>query len=55
MRGINTDHLLILTELSMEVAAMELKSTYSFRDIDWEEFRKELKQQLAQAAAPETI
>ncbi len=55
MRGINTDHLLILTELSMEVAASELKSTYSFRDVDWEEFRKELKQQLAQATAPETI
>jgi hypothetical protein len=54
-RGINTDHLPILTELSMEVAEMELKSTYSFRDIDWEEFRKELKQQLAQADALETI
>ena len=55
LRGINTDHLPILTELSMEVAATEQKSTYSFRDVDWEEFRKELKQQLDRAAAPEII
>jgi exonuclease III len=54
-RGINTDHLPILMELSMEVAATEQKSTYSFRDVDWEEFRKELKQQLDRAAAPEII
>jgi hypothetical protein len=54
-RGINTDHHLILMELNMEVAAAELKSSYSFRDVDWEEFRRELKQQLDQATHPETI
>ena len=45
-RGINMDHLPILTELNLEVATAEQKSTYNFRDVNWEEFREELKQQL---------
>ena len=55
MRGINTDHLPILTELNLEVAMVEQKSSYNFRDVNWEEFKEELKQQLDQLTAPENI
>jgi endonuclease/exonuclease/phosphatase family metal-dependent hydrolase len=54
-RGINMDHLPIFTELNLEVATLESTSTYNFRGVNWEDFRKELKQQLDQAAAPESI
>jgi hypothetical protein len=54
-RGINTDHLPILTELNLEVATVEQKSTYNFRDVNWKEFRVELKQQLDQLTTPESI
>ena len=55
MRGINTDHLPILTEISLEVATMELNSLPNFRDVKWEEFRSELKKQLDKNPAPERI
>jgi hypothetical protein len=41
-RGINMDHLPILTELKLEVATAEAKVVENFRNIIWEDFRDEL-------------
>ena len=41
-RGINTDHIPIVTKLNMRVAISEAKPIPNFRDIDWKEFRKAL-------------
>src|SRR5216683_8149683 len=45
-RGINTDHLPILTELNLEVDTTELEHIPNFRNVNWEEFRAKLKKQL---------
>jgi ribonuclease HI/exonuclease III len=45
-RGINTDHLPILTKLNLDTATAEETTTHNFRDVDWEEFNNELQKQL---------
>jgi len=45
-RGINTDHLSILTELRLEVAIIEVKAIPNFRSINWDDFRDELWKQI---------
>jgi ribonuclease HI/exonuclease III len=45
--GINTDHLPILTALNLRTAVVEADEIPNFCEVDWEEFRKELKAQLA--------
>ena len=41
-RGINTDHIPIVTKLNMGVAISKAKPIPNFRDIDWKEFFKAL-------------
>jgi hypothetical protein len=54
-RGINMDHLPILTELKLEVATAEAKVVENFRNIIWEDFRDELQKQLSKAKEPTRI
>lgn len=54
-RGINTDHLPILTTLNLAATLSEESITHNFRDVDWEEFNKELSRQLATASPVVTI
>jgi hypothetical protein len=45
-RGINMDHLLILTELRLEIDTMIAEPILNFCNANWEEFRAELQKQL---------
>jgi len=54
-RGINTDHLPILTELDLELGTIEAVAMLNFRNVNWDEFRKELVKQLEKAPAPTRI
>ena|SRR5216683_2721542 len=54
-RGINTDHLPIHTELSLEVANKEVEAILNFRNVNWEEFRSKLKKQLDPTPIPAHI
>jgi hypothetical protein len=54
-RGINTDHLPILTELNLRANIVEEGEIPNFRNIDWEDFRKELSAQLAKLPPPTPI
>ena len=46
-RGINTDHLLIVTKLELSLRINEEKLVHNFREVNWEGFRKALSEQLA--------
>ena len=50
-RGINTDHLPILTKLDLATATVEESAMHNFREIDWEKFNSELGKRL-QALGP---
>ena len=54
-RGINTDHVPILTELSLGLVTSEIKPIPNFRDVDWEEFRKSLATHLGPAQPEDQI
>ena len=41
-RGINTDHLPILTELNLAMDTLEVDPIPNFREVDWDKFRKTL-------------
>jgi len=41
-RGINTDHLPILTELNLATDILEVNPIPNFREVDWDEFQKAL-------------
>ena len=45
-RGINTDHVLVLTELNMGLITNEAKPIPNFRDVDWDKFHKTLARHL---------
>jgi len=45
-RGINTDHLPILTELDLAVNILEDEPIPNFREVDWDDFRKALSMHL---------
>ena len=53
--GINTDHLPIVTELDLKVIHAEEEEIPNFRNVDWEEFRKELSSQLNKHPPPAPI
>ena len=53
--GVNTDHLPILTELSLSVEHTAEQEIPNFRNVDWEEFQKELSTQLDKTAVPSPI
>jgi endonuclease/exonuclease/phosphatase family metal-dependent hydrolase len=42
-RGVNTDHLPVLTELRLKITITEAEPILNFRDVNWKEFRAELK------------
>ena len=54
-RGINTDHIPILTELNLGVALNVAKPIPNFKDVDWDEFRKTLANFLGPAQPEERI
>jgi len=54
-RGINTDHLPILTEMDLAADIVPVEDISNFRDVDWDEFRKELSVQLANLPQPAPI
>ena len=54
-RGINTDHLPILTELKLEVATAEAKVVENFHNVIWEDFRDELRKQLSKVKEPTCV
>ena len=54
-RGINTDHLLIHTELSLDIALYKPEPAPNFREVDCEEFRKVLDKHLLPTQLDEPI
>ena len=54
-RGINTDHIPILTELNLGVALNIAKPIPNFKDMDWDEFCKTLVNFLGPAQLEEQI
>jgi len=54
-RGINTDHLPILTELNLNANIAPEEEIHNFQNVDWAEFRKELSIQLAKLLLPTPI
>jgi len=54
-RGINTDHLPIHIELSLEVAITVAEPSHNFCNMNWEEFRSKLKTQLDKTPSPAHI
>ena len=54
-RGINTDHLPILTKLDLATPIAEESAIHNFRDVDWEQFNKGLERQLARLRHAEKI
>jgi len=45
-RGINTDHVPVLTELNLGIVVNEAKSIPNFKDVDWDEFCNTLARHL---------
>jgi ribonuclease HI/exonuclease III len=54
-RGINTDHLPIVTELDLEAVITKSDPLHNFRDIDWEQFRSALSGRLSSLQPPRPI
>ena len=54
-RGINTDHLPILTEIDLAADIVLVEDTSNFQDINWDKFHKELSAQLANLPWPVLI
>jgi|SRR6266850_1036997 len=54
-RGINTDHLPIVTKLKLSIGTNEEKPIQNFQDVNWEEFSKVLNEQLAKLQPPTPI
>ena len=41
-RGINTDHLPIITVINMELTKAPTQVMRNFKDVDWKKFRKKI-------------
>ncbi|KAI0247676.1 hypothetical protein BJV78DRAFT_1102233, partial [Lactifluus subvellereus] len=54
-RGINTDHLPILTILDLTLTNVSPAEIRNFRDVDWEQFREALGKRLAVLGVPHWI
>jgi Endonuclease-reverse transcriptase len=54
-RGINSDHLPILTKLDLATTITKESATHNFREVDWEEFNKELGKNLVVIESAVTI
>ncbi|KIK77983.1 hypothetical protein PAXRUDRAFT_165220 [Paxillus rubicundulus Ve08.2h10] len=55
LRGPLTDHVPILTVLGLEVQCTSIKHTQNFKEIDWKEFKKMLKNKLIKYPFPQPI
>ena len=53
--GINTDHLPILTALDFDLTRVPNNPPNNFRNVDWEEFEKDLTARLGKLPPPATI
>ena len=54
-RGVNTDHLPILTKLDLATVLAAESNTHNFRDVDWTKFNKELGRRLTELGPAVTI
>ena len=54
-RGMNTDHLPILTKINLATLIADESATHNFRDVDWPEFNKELERNLSEIGPAVTI
>jgi ribonuclease HI/exonuclease III len=54
-RGVNTDHLPIVTELNLEATMAKEVTLHNFREVDWERFRAALSIRLGQQQPPKVI
>ena len=54
-RGINTDHLPIITVIDMELTKAPTQVTRNFKDVDWKKFRKTLEGKLDGLGPPKHI
>jgi len=54
-KGINTDHLPILTELNLQADVALEEEIHNFCEVDWDKFHKELSTQLAKLPLPTPI
>jgi len=54
-RGVNMDHLPILTELNLKADVALEEEIHNFREVDWDEFCKELSTQLDKLPPPALI
>ena len=46
-RGVNTDHIPIITVIDLELTRMPAQIARNFRDVDWEKFRSRLEEKIA--------
>ena len=53
--GPNTDHLLILTKVDLAIAKALVKSTTNFRNIEWDKFKRTLREKLETLGDPRAI
>ena len=54
-RGLNTDHIPIVTKLDITLNRMQEMATKNFRNVNWEKFREHLQNKLATFGIPTTI
>ena len=54
-RGINTDHLPIITVIDVELTKAPTQATRNFKDVDWKKFRKTLGEKLDGLGPPKHI
>jgi hypothetical protein len=54
-RGLNTDHVPIITKLDAELGRTLEAETNNFRNVDWDKFRKMLQTKMANFGIPNTI
>ena len=54
-RGLNMDHLPIVTKLDIALTRTQETTTKNFRNVDWEKFREELQKRMAPFGLPTRI
>ena len=54
-RGLNTDHVPIVTKIDVSLAQTADAKTKNFRDVDWDKFRKALEEQIAEMGIPRRL
>ena len=54
-RGLNTDHLPIVTKLDISLTRTQESTTRNFRNVDWEKFQEELQRKMAPFGLPARI